>query len=81
MNRIKVGDYAIPPKGCNKYLTAGKKYEIIVVFTCGFFKIQDNVGDVLFCCLNNCCHLKGKNWTIKKKPNNHEHSIKSTPSV
>ena len=68
---LKNGMKVIAPKGCVSYLTAGKEYEVFDVEECkGFkysFRIIDDDGDKLFCLLNNCCHLSGKNWIVNKK--------------
>ncbi len=80
MTKIKIGDYAIPPKGCRDSLTAGEKYEIIEVLDVDAFRINSDNKGKLFCMLKECAHLNDQNWIIEPK-NNHEHNRQSTSSV
>ena len=60
--------FAIPPKGCPPYLTAGKKYEIITkVISDNSFIVVSNNGNKLFCTKKYCAHLGGKNWILRNK--------------
>ena len=58
--------YAIPPKGCNSYLTAGKRYEVLREGMGGFY-IRDNDGDEICCLWRNCPHARGGDWTRERE--------------
>lgn len=55
---------AIPPEGCESYLTAGKEYEIIDFAEGVFFVIDDSDFKIMSC--SKCsAHLNGKDWILK----------------
>ena len=60
--------FAIAPKGCCSYLTAGKKYEILKIDD-DRFSIELDIGNQLAWCIRNgyCAHLNGKNWILRNK--------------
>ena len=63
----------IAPEGCHEYLTAGKEYNVLGMWDewdlyLGYkFKIIDDNNENADCLENNCTHLNGGNWIIKKK--------------
>jgi hypothetical protein len=57
--------YAIPPEGCEDYLTPGKRYEIKEINK-GAFEIKADNGDYIYTCYKNSAHLKDKDWEIVK---------------
>lgn len=68
---MKVGDIVIaPPEVISKHITQGKEYEIIELghgFNPSSFWIKSDLNLDLFCILENCEHLKGRNWILKNK--------------
>jgi len=70
---MKVGDYVKAPEGCETYLTAGKKYEVLYtdgryLSKYGFeFHIKNDYGSKILCRESNCFHLNGGDW-IKVVP-------------
>jgi hypothetical protein len=70
---MKVGDFVKAPEGCEEWLTAGKKYRVLLTYdfispTYGYqFNIIAENGNEIFCLERNCGHLNGGNW-IKVVP-------------
>lgn len=67
MKELKIGDVVIAPEGCEDYLTAGREYVVIDVSKKEkdvFCVLADN-GTKMYCLLQKCGHLNGKNWIIK----------------
>ena len=63
---------AIAPEGEYLDITPGKEYRIKnigrakTLWYGRHFEIRDDAGDNLFCNEFKCCHLNGKDWTIKE---------------
>ncbi len=55
---------AIPPEGCESYLTAGKKYQMTRIIDTGF-NVIDDTGVRIFCSYTESAHLNGKDWILK----------------
>lgn len=56
--------YAIPPEGCEPYLTPGRKYEIIDKVegrNINSFTIKSG-EEKHFCLEKECLHINGKDW-------------------
>jgi hypothetical protein len=70
MTRLKVGDIAIAPEGCKKYLTPNKEYEIKQVNDSGSFYIEGNQKQYLFCLQSDCAHIGNQDWIFKTESKN-----------
>lgn len=69
MDKIKT---VIAPKGCAKYLTEGKEYEVTHIYGAkrnSLIFVVDDDGDELICCLFRSAYLKGGDWIIGKVEN------------
>jgi len=55
---------AIPPQGCESYLTAGKEYPMLN-YSDGYFFIINDIKTKSYCRKNNCPHLNGLDWILK----------------
>lgn len=64
---MKIGDIVIAPAYCETYLTAGKEYPIIKVWTgkTEGFDIIDDSGEVIGCSKETSCHLNFGDWILK----------------
>lgn len=56
---------AIPPEGCESYLTAGKEYEIVEWRSSTAFMIISDYGVSMYCSMKESEHLNGKDWILK----------------
>ena len=56
---------AIPPEGCETYLTAGKEYKILRRYDDGVFEIRADDGGKRLCSAINSAHLNFKDWILK----------------
>jgi hypothetical protein len=61
---LKKGMFVIAPEGCETYLTAGKKYEVLRVDDFGGFEFMSDLGQIGYSGLKNSFHLNGKDWII-----------------
>jgi len=56
----------IAPKGCPKYFTQGKEYEVSNIYE-DMFTVKNDTGNILRCLFKGCGHLNGRDWIIKSE--------------
>jgi hypothetical protein len=68
---MKVGDIVIAPEGCNKYLTSGKKYQIVEIYdpisdeVYGIgFDIIDDQNNLISCREKRSRHINMQDWIL-----------------